>query len=100
MVDVPVPDLYAHLSADFVFPAGIAVGQLAAHHALDDAVLVNVPLGVVDGLDGSAVPDHGDLIRHIGDLVEFVGDDDGRHPLLLELQKQIQQHPGVLLVQG
>ena len=55
---------------------------------------------VVDGLDGGAVADDGDLVRNIGHLVELVGDDDHRHALLLEAQHQIQQRPGILLVQG
>ena len=54
----------------------------------------------MEGLDGLAVPDDGDVVGHIGDLVELVGDDDARHTLALEPEQQVQQGLGVGLVEG
>ena len=55
---------------------------------------------VVYGFNRRAVAQDRDPIRHISDLVELMGDDDRGHALLLELQKEVEKHPGVLLVQG
>ena len=99
MIDGPVPDLHAHVVQNIVNAAGIAVRQLTAHHAPDDPVFVDVTAVIVNGLDGGAVPDHGNAVSHIGDLIELVGNDDGCHALLLEFQQQVQKHPGILLVQ-
>ena len=40
------------------------------------------------------------LVGAVDDLVELVGDDDGGQALLLEFHQQVQQHLGVLVVEG
>src|SRR5690606_24735186 len=69
------------LLADVDGPVGVAVRQVAAHHALDDAVLADVTTSQVEGFDGAPVADDRDLVGDLLDLVEFVADDDRRDPL-------------------
>ena len=83
-----------------MLPLGIAVLHGAAHHALDDPVLAELVHALDQSLDGGAVPDDGGLVGAVDDLVELVGDDDGGQALLLELHQQVQQHLGVLVVEG
>ena len=96
----PVPNLQADLRLDVVLPLGIAVVHGAAHHALDDPVLAELVHALDQSLDGGAVPDDGGLVGAVDDLIELVGDDNGSQALLLKLNQQIQQHLGVLVVQG
>ena len=100
VVHVPVLHLQGHVPDLYAAALGKAVRQLAAHHAADDAVLADIIHALGQGLDGLAVAENGDVVRHIADLVDLVGDDDGGHALFLELQQQVQQRLGVLLVQG
>ena len=93
-------DLQGDLADGHVVALGEAVLHLTADHAADDPVLADVVRALVQRFDGFAVPQDGDVIRHIGDLVDLVGDEDGGHALLLEFQQQVQQRLGVLLVEG
>ena len=99
VIHIPVFDLHGHVADFHALPLREAVGDLTAHHAFDDPVLADIVCPFVKGFDGMAVPDHGDVVGHIGDLVELVRDDDGGQALLLEPQQQIQQRLGVRLVQ-
>ena len=56
--------------------------------------------GIVDGLDGGAVTDDGDLVGNVGNLVELVRNDDAGHALFLEAQHQVKQRLGIGLIQG
>ena len=101
MVHGPVVDFHAHRADLHVFALGEAVGDLAANHALDDALLADRLLAlVVDGFDGAAVADDRYFVRHIGNLVQLVGNDDHGHSLLLEAEHQVQQCAGIFFVQG
>ena len=83
-----------------MLPGGVAVVHGAAHHALNDPVLAELVHALDQGLDGGAVPDDGGLVGAVDDLVELVGDDNGGKALLLEFDEQVQQHFGVLVVEG
>ena len=98
MPDGPVLDLEQHL-ADLGLVVREARLQRTAHHALDDPVLVNAVGLHVERLDGLAVTDDGDGIRDLLDLVELVGNDDGRDAAALQAEDQVQQVLGVGFVQ-
>ena len=97
---VPVFHLEDGLADLAVLPLGVAVGQLPAHHALDDAVLAELVHALVEGLDGVAVPDDGDGVGHVADLVELMGNNDTGHALGLQLQHQLQQLGALGVVEG
>ena len=99
-MDGPVLDLQTDLAADAVFPVGETVRQLAADHTADDAVLIDAAVLIVYRFDRSAVAQNGDPVSYISDLIELMGDDDRGHTLLLELQKQVEKHFGIFLIQG
>mgnify|MGYP003305451376 CR=1 FL=1 len=92
----------AHVAADFKnsrrFIGLDMFGKLI--NTPDDPVLVNVVTGIVDGLDGGAVTDDGDLIGNIGDLIELMGNNNTSHTLGLQALEQIQKVLGVFLVQS
>ena len=84
----------AHFHADipnFRFAPGEPVGQLAANHPFDDPFLAEIVHPFDECFNRGAVADHRDLVRHIRNLVQLVGDDDTGHTLRLELQHQIKQ---------
>ena len=100
MVYIPVAHFHRHI-AYVVFAAGVAVGHLAAYHALDDPFFRELIHALHKGLNALAIADNGDLIGAIADFIELVGDDDARDALgFLELNQQIQQFAGVAFVQG
>ena len=49
---------------------------------------------------GGAVADDGGLVGAVDDLVELVGDNNGGQALLLKRNEQVQQHLGILVVEG
>ena len=100
VVDRPVLHLQVHLGLHIVLPDGVAVLHGPAHHALDNPVLAELVHALYQGLDGGAVPDDGGLVGAVDNLVELVGDDDGGKALLFKLHQQVQQHLGVLVVEG
>src|SRR5690606_8543293 len=92
----------AHLEADPAHLAGarrVAVLQVAADHAADDALLVHLTAGRVQGLHAAAVAQHGDPVGDPDHLVEPVRDEDGGDAPGLELQQQPEQVVALLLVQ-
>ncbi len=95
----PVINLQIDFADRNSFPFREAVGDLPAYHALDDSVLVHIVTGIVNGFDGRTIANHRDLIRHIGNLVQLMCDDNHGHAVLLELKHQIQQSLGIFLVQ-
>ena len=97
MVGRPVLDAQ-DLLADVRRVVGVAVLEVAADHVLDDALFGDVVLD--DRLDRLAVADDGDGVGDLLDLVELVADDDRRDALLLQVQDQVEQVVGVLVVQG
>ncbi len=100
MVDIPVLDREDHVTDGAILPLGVTVGQLTADHALDDPLFGEVVHALVEGLNGAAVTDDGDGISHIADLVKLVGNDDAGQALGLQLQHQLQQLGGFLIVQS
>ena len=100
VVHRPAGHIHAHLADLHAGTLGEAILDLTAHHAPDDPILVDVVAGIVDGLDGGAVTDDGDLVGNVGDLVELVGNDDAGHALFLEAQHQVKQRLGIGLVEG
>ena len=98
MADVPVLD-FEERFADLgrvVREPGL---QGAAHHALDDAVLVDAVGLDVERLDRLAVADDRDGVGDLLDLVELVGDHDRGDALAPEAQDQVQQVLGIGFVQ-
>ena len=93
-------DIHRHIADLDAGALGEAVLDRTADHAADDAVLAEIVLALGERFNGVTVADDGDVVRHIGDLVELVGDDDGGHTLLLEFQQKIQQRLGIRLVEG
>ena len=98
MPDVPVLHLEEDL-ADLRLVVREPGFQRPAHHALDDAVLVDAVGLDVQGLDRLAVADDRDLIRDLFDLVELVRNDDRGDAAALQAQHEVQQVLGVGLVQ-
>ena len=96
---VPVLDLEEDL-ADLRLVVREPGLQGPAHHALDDAVLVDAVGLDVQRLDRLAVTDDGDGVRDLLDLVQLVGNDDGRDAAALQAEHQVQQVLGVGFVQG
>ena len=79
------PDLYS-------LALGEAVGHLAPDHALYYAGFGEIVGLLVQCLYGLAVTYDSDVVRHVGDLVQFVGDNNGCYMTgILEQQKQVQQ---------
>ena len=77
------------------------MGHLTAHQTLDDAGLGEFINALHQGFDGMAIPDDGDLVSAVGQLIELVGDQDaGDAPLAFELQQQVEQVLRVAFVQG
>ena len=74
--------------------------HVPTHHALDDAVLVDAVLVAIERFNGAAVADDGDLIRHRRDLVQLVGNQDGRDTACLEAEQKVEQLLAVALVQA
>ena len=101
MVHCPIADFHLDVADHHVFPFREAVGHLAADHALDNPFLADrLASMIVNGLDGSAVPDNGYFIRDVGDLVELMGNDNHGHSLFLKPKHQIQQRAGIFFIQG
>ena len=98
VADAPVLDLEEDL-ADLRLVVREPGFQRPAHHALDDAVLVDAVGLDVERLDRLAVADDGDRIRDLLDLVELVGNDDGGDAAALEPEHEVQQVLGVGFVQ-
>ena len=96
----PVLYLKADLRLHLVLPLGVAVFHGAAHHTFDDTVLAELIHALDQGLDGGAVADDGGLVGAVDDLVELVGDNNGGQALLLKRNEQVQQHLGILVVEG
>ena len=74
------------------------VGDFSSYHSFDNTALGNIVFSLHQCLDGRTVTDDRDLIRHIRDLIQFMGYDDGCHSLFLQFQHQIQQCFGVCLI--
>ncbi len=103
VLDLRVPHVpVLHLEEDLA-DLGLVVRepgfQGPAHHALDDAVLVDAVGLDVQRLDRLAVADDRDGIRDLLDLVELVRNDDGGDAAALEAEDQVQQVLGVGFVQ-
>ena len=54
----------------------------------------------MEGLDGVAVPDDGDGVGHVADLVELMGNNNTGHALGLQLEHQLQQLGALGVVEG
>jgi hypothetical protein len=78
----------------------VAVLEVAADHAADDAVLRHLVGTHVERLDRAAVTDDRDLVGDRLDLVQLVADDDRRDALALEVLDEVEQVGGVLVVEG
>nr|BFE70913.1 hypothetical protein GCM10020092_042140 [Actinoplanes digitatis] len=95
---VPVADLEEDL-ADRRRVVREPAAQLAADHAAHDAVLVDAVRLDVQRLDRLAVAQDGDLVGDRLDLVQLVRDHDRGDAALAEAAQQVEQVPGVGLVQ-
>ena len=98
-IDVPVLH-FEHGSPILAWRAGIAVGQFAADHGLDDAVFADLGRCGVERVDRLAVADDGDAVGDLQYLVELVGDQDRGNALRLELLQQRQQRIGIGFVEA
>ena len=99
MIDIPVFDFQRYFSDFNTGTLGETVRDLTSNHAADDPIFVDLIHTLVQGFDGVAVPDDGNVIGHIGYFVQFVRNNNGCKPLLLKAEQQVQQGLGVLLVQ-
>ena len=76
------------------------MSEIAIDHAADDPVLFD-PLGpAVDTVDGATIAQYRDAVGDAGDLVQFVGDQDGGNALLPERDETIEQRDAVGLVEA
>ena len=75
------------------------VCQFTSYHALNDTGFGDIVFFFVQCFDGGSIADDCDLIRHVGNLVELMGDDDRSHSLFLELQKKVKKRSGIIFVQ-
>ena len=100
VVHRPVIDLQADLVGDVVYALGIAVLHRAADHAFYYPLLGELVHALDQRLYGGAVAKYRGLVRAVYYLVEFVGYDYAGQTLLLELDEQVEQHLGVLVVEG
>jgi len=98
VVDGPVFHLENDI-ADIGLTVGKTLGEIPPHHPPDDAVFRHLVLFHVQRLDGLAVAQDGDAVRHLHDLVQLVGNDDGGDAPLLELFDEAQQIFAVFLVE-
>ena len=98
MLHRPVPHLEEHL-ADLRMPVGEPIAQGTAHHAADDAVLVDPVARDIQSLDRPAVADDRDRVGDLLDLVELVRNHDETHAPALEPPHQVEQVLGVRLVE-
>ena len=97
----PVLDLERYRPDLDSLALGETVGHFTPDHALYYARLGEVVGLLVQRLYGLAVADDGYVVRHIGDLVQFVGNDDRCDvPGILKQQEQVQQVLAVRLGQG
>ncbi len=97
---VPIADLHGDLADLHPFPLGEAVGYFAAHHAPDNPVLGDIVGSLVHRLNSLAVPNDGDIVGDVRNLVELMGNDNGGHALFLETKQQIKQRLGIRLIEG
>ena len=81
-----------------VVHGGEAAFQRAAHHGGDQLVHVGLLGGL--GHDQVAVPEHGDLITDLKDLIHLVGDIDECDPLLLQHPHHLEELVDLLHGQG
>ena len=68
-----------------------AVGEIAVDHAADDPDLVDRLTAAIDGIDGTAVAQHGDAVGDARDLVQFVRDQDRGDALRAERKQALEQ---------
>ena len=100
MVRRPVADLHPDIADLYVFTFREAVGNLTPDHAFDNPFLTDMFIAmIIDGFNRCTVTDYCYLIRHIGNLIQLVRDDNHRHPLLLEAEHEVQQCAGIFFVQ-
>ncbi|MNQ57480.1 hypothetical protein D3C85_716380 [compost metagenome] len=78
----------------------IAVRQFAADHGADHPAFIDRLGTTVDDIDGTAITDHGDLVRHPSNLIELVRDDDRGDATPFELEHQLEQCVAVLFVEA
>ncbi len=62
------------------------------------SVMVSLP--AIQGFDRRAVAQNRDRIGHLGDFVQFVGNENRGNTVLFELQQQLQQGFAVRLIQA
>ena len=96
----PAADFHIDIADLYTFPLRETVRDLTADHSLDDPVFVDVVVRIVDRLNRRSVADDRDLVGHIRDLVELMGNDNHRHALLFEAEHEIKQRFRVLFIQG
>ncbi len=85
---------------DMGHPFWKPVHHLPAYHALDDTRLGHAAAHIIQRFYRAAVPEDGDFVGHIGNLVEFMGDDDaGDAPFPAEFLQQVQQVQAVLVIE-
>ena len=78
----------------------IAVRDLSADHARDDAVFRDIIHAFRQRLDRPAIADDGDAVRDFRDLVELVRNDDRRDlQIFPQLEDEVQQLFAVLIVE-
>ena len=96
----PVADLHFNVPYPDVFPLREPVGHFTTDHPFDDPLLADrfSPV-VIDGLNRRSVTNYGYFIRHIGNFIQLMGDDNHRHPLFFEAEHQIQQCTGIFFIQ-
>ena len=100
MIDIPVLH-FQSIFSDFDAAAfRKTVFHLASDHSADDPLFTDVIDAFDQCFNGMSVTQNGNVVCYIAYFVDLMRDDDGRHALLFEFQKQIQQSTGVFLVQG
>ena len=99
MIDVPIRNL-EHRLADLCMARRVAVGQLAPHHRLDDAVLVDLFSLGVECIDRLAIADHRDAVGDLHHLIQLVGDEHRRDALRPEALQQFEQRIGIGFVEA
>ena len=99
VVGRPILDVEHHL-ADLGIAAREAALQVAVDHAPYDVVLLDPLRMAIHRLDRAPVAQHGDAVRDLRNLVQLVGDQDGRDALGAQADQQVQQRRAVALVEA
>ena len=98
MVHIPVLYLENRIT-NFTVPFRVTVGQLASHHAFDDAVFRKIILALLQGLNGLSIPDNRNGICHVTDFVQLMGDNNAGDSMGFKVQHDVQKPAALFVVE-